>query len=605
MSQTDFLLAVKSPALDRLRRAELTEVQTKLHILRNSFPRSSQGKGKIPEHAEDVYKTLEELVDRSLCLLEQPRQYVQVQTHLRTLEKSLTARITRTTQEIPLAAQDACKALEGILDDPWQLLDELEEEFEPEEALSPLKPKPVGDEELRCLAQQGLAKALWDESVELEQVVWAFTRPIGVRRLVIAKRDVELASLPTISLLTTEDEGLPESSRAKAESELPAAEEAPQVVEDVPSRELPPQPRSRRANRLLRLGLVLQLSLAAGLLLTVSLLIRSQVHARQQEKEEKELQNQLYNADLRIHDYHNKLQYQQVKNQNLESAVSTVATSRDLFRARFDMLRRFSLQTYEGQPVRLSLLFSPVIGPPYYVGLQVSWTEESDPELIYYAGHKSLEQVLTHDFSQQLPSVAERRVIVTLRFHATGEAMETLKVGPVIEEKIFLILSQQGVRIASTEDADLVAPTILQPTNGQEVEEHFLLELGLRRPIQKQPVQKQRGQSNRVVRVLVRPLDGYQKWQEQYYVVPFCQRVEELPEREQRYPIWISLRAVLDTVPVGEKLPARFEVLIVDSSLELPDWKIGRNLMNFDHPDMAATVRARLEITLKPEKAEE
>ncbi|HKI36844.1 MAG TPA: hypothetical protein VKA46_33640 [Gemmataceae bacterium] len=355
------------------------------------------------------------------------------------------------------------------------------------------------------------------------------------------------------------------------------------------------------ARRLPKRAVGFACGMVAGVGLTLWAFIGAESRARDAEAEKAKALVAARHSEAEKVAAETKLDGARTELQNLIVAESTAPITPESFLERSRRVRGYRVQTYEGQPGRLGLSFSPLLGPPYFMGLQIRWTEESEFETVYYAERKALEPVYTHDYG----TGDDDKQTITLRFHTTEESARQLgnkQSGNVyfIDEKIPIILSRKGIRIASGHDAEQTFASIVQPKDEQEVREHFLLELTLRRPDQRRP-----GKSNRVVQVLVRALDGYQKWQEQYFVVPFRQRVDDLPDGPQHYPVWVSLRGILESVPAGEKPPTRFQVLVTELPFDLQAWTVAKSLLNLDDPDIGAAVRARCRVLLKPDKADE
>jgi hypothetical protein len=250
----------------------------------------------------------------------------------------------------------------------------------------------------------------------------------------------------------------------------------------------------------------------------------------------------------------------------------------------------YRLQTYLDQPDRLGLRFDQPLGLPYFVGLEVLWAEGSEPERLFEANRIPPEPLYTHQY--KLP-LNEQGVTLLLRFHTTPETMQKAGVGPIVEEKVPLILSPRGVRIPSEKEQRRVIASISQPKDDQAVGSVFRLDFHLQRP-----AQARASQPTRTIHILVRALDGCQKCQEDYFVVPFHMKVDDLSDYPQHYPTFVSLRGILAGVPKGEKLPTRFEVLVVDLPSKLENWMIGKS-------EMGGEVCIRRTVVLRPEKTDE
>ena len=256
--------------------------------------------------------------------------------------------------------------------------------------------------------------------------------------------------------------------------------------------------------------------------------------------------------------YHDKLVL--AENELHAREIATPATPTNLddwFRQEFKRARQYRASTVfkpaqnnrETDRILLYVELEPSAQPPFFSGIKVDWGKGGGPEMVYWAaGRTPFVPVLTQEYDAPKSGVTGKRI--TIYFQTTFESMTRLGVKDEVAETFQLILSPRGGRIVDErDDGGLVFASIGQPKNGVLVSDPFPVDLTLQAP-----AGMQRGGSGRIVHLLIRPLDGYAPWQEQYVALPFRQSVYELPSREQTFRSWVSLRGILDLeVALGEK----------------------------------------------------
>ena len=304
------------------------------------------------------------------------------------------------------------------------------------------------------------------------------------------------------------------------------------------------------------------------------------VHAQAEDLKDLQRENQVL-----------QLGYQELlgKLQSSGAARGVPEDPKAAFSEEFEKNMWFQPRTYPNEP-KLGLVFNPFLGPPYFAGVRATW-DEGD-KWIYLPGQVPLVPEVFLDFSN-LPVISgERRITLVLEFHPTGQAMEAIDgLTPKIQKTIPLILSPEGVRVASPDEQRMVTASILSPSNGAGVEDQFVFQMGLQHPM----LDGETG-LNRMVHVLVHPLDGDPLWREQYFVVPFQKRVDALPLDRETQTLTIPLKSYLEMIPL-EPSPTRFEILVVDVPFQLENWSVGKNVLDFDSQAAESMVRARIVVT--------
>lgn len=280
----------------------------------------------------------------------------------------------------------------------------------------------------------------------------------------------------------------------------------------------------------------------------------------------------------------------------------------DSSRRELDRGREFSLRESE-KPNQLVVQLSPFLGPPYYNGLQVLWDAEADApaEVVYEHGYAPLVPLIRHDYDLPQPG-GQRRVTLKLIYRLSGMAIHKFAdMPPVIVEAVPLVLTSEGIRAATGEAVRGVSAVITNPaTDGATVPEEFTLEFTAQ--AHKQDVTTTEQDGDRMLHVLIRPLDGPPEDQTWYSVQPFTQRVSELPEeQEARFDTWAALPSV-SRRPVSAEGdasvssgPTRFEVLLVELPVRLVRQALPKAQMDLDDPQLRhEVVRARRVVRYAP-----
>ena len=329
-------------------------------------------------------------------------------------------------------------------------------------------------------------------------------------------------------------------------------------------------------------------AVAASILAIGVFIMQGQAQARAQSQAIAQLKAALTDSQSTIADL-----VQQISKSGAGRAVPVAASSS--FQDEFERLRRFQPRSLPNQ-AKLGLVLNPFIGPPHYVAVRATWDDDHS-HWLYRAGVVPLEPEAILDFADLTPKSGERRVTLVLEFHTTEEAMRNIdEIGPVIRKRIPLIVSQAGVRVASAEDQAAVKASIALPHQDQIVDDQFVMGLSLQRPAM---VAGGRADLNRMVHILARAVDGSATWQNQYYVVPFRKRVDQLAEGGEKFTLAVSLKGILETIPPDER-PTQFQLLVVDVPFQLDGWTVGRNVVDFSQPFAERMICDQTTVQLRP-----
>jgi hypothetical protein len=220
--------------------------------------------------------------------------------------------------------------------------------------------------------------------------------------------------------------------------------------------------------------------------------------------------------------------------------------------------REFTIRGSKDEPGLLALHLSPSLGPPFYVRLDVAWdtSRSSVAETVYQYGYTPLTPVVSHSYP--LPSAGERLINAKLTYYLSGEAMMKFQRNQTIDVEVQLLLTPNGVQVAARNDSDRVLASIVSPGSDQTtVDSKFSLQIELQAPKRARPA----GQSDHVIHILTRPVDG----SEAYQVQPFAIRVEAIEEFAGKTPVkfdtWISLPPSAESV--------KYEIAVVELPVRL------------------------------------
>ena len=252
----------------------------------------------------------------------------------------------------------------------------------------------------------------------------------------------------------------------------------------------------------------------------------------------------------------------------------------------------------------LVLQLSPFLGPPYYTGLEVIWDAEASPEprpeLIYRHGYKALQPLIRHTYQLPEPG-SQRRTTALLIYRLSGEGMAKFQCDQVVIEKLPLILTSSGIRVSSDRASGAISASVSKPARDDTlIPEEFTLELTLRAPARLQA--DDTPDSDRMIHVLVRPLNGPLDGQKVYSVLPFTQRVSDLPKdgSEALFDTWAALPGIIRSYASAEggdptkTGPTQFEILVIELPLRLVQQEVSKDKMDLDDPTLFnEVVRAR------------
>jgi hypothetical protein len=105
-----------------------------------------------------------------------------------------------------------------------------------------------------------------------------------------------------------------------------------------------------------------------------------------------------------------------------------------------------------------------------------------------------------------------------------------------------------------------------------------------------------------MIHVLVRPLNGPLDGQKVYSVLPFTQRVSDLPKdgSEALFDTWAALPGIIRSYASAEggdptkTGPTQFEILVIELPLRLVQQEVSKDKMDLDDPTLFnEVVRAR------------
>lgn len=293
--------------------------------------------------------------------------------------------------------------------------------------------------------------------------------------------------------------------------------------------------------------------------------------------------------------------------ERLRKVVSPKRPTPDSSRRQLDRGREYSLPKGD-TPDQLAIQLSPFLGQPYYNGLEVIWGDDSKParEEVYNVGYTKLKPLITHSYKLPQPG-DQRRVTVQLIYRLSGHAMHKfgLKDGVIIET-IPLVLTSKGIRVATGRAVDAVSAAITNPAvDDAEVPSEFTLEMSLQAPPRSQ-TSPGAAPEDRIIHVLIRPLDGPEKLRNAYVVQPFTQSVLDLQDlggsAELQLTTWVALPGVVPNGKVGQPGPRHFEILVVELPKLLVASEISRELMDFSDKQLKEeAVRAERVVRLRPE----
>jgi hypothetical protein len=256
------------------------------------------------------------------------------------------------------------------------------------------------------------------------------------------------------------------------------------------------------------------------------------------------------------------------------------------------------LLAHEGKPNTLGIKFRVIPNSRDYTGVDVVWDAEGpnpQREEVFVEGYVPFRPLITHSYSLP-PAGSSRRIVVRLYYYTTGSAQREFEASTCIVESIPLVLSSDGIQMASAELSGSVTVEMDDPPQAQ-VGEDFRIAFRVRMPADA-------GEQNAgVLHVLVRPLDGSGKLRESYSVQTFRQALDDLRALgagEHRFSTWVTLRGVLAQVPPQEResTPRRFEVLIVTLPRRVAQPSLPRTLLDLDTPQWRGIVKASCEVRL-------
>jgi hypothetical protein len=257
-----------------------------------------------------------------------------------------------------------------------------------------------------------------------------------------------------------------------------------------------------------------------------------------------------------------------------------------------------SVQFDETRPNRLKLLLNENIRLPYFSALRVAWdwrpdVKESQP--LYYWRSRPLPAVAEKDYD--LPNDDPRLVTVKLLFYTTPEVRERLHVGDVIEKTITVLRTPLGLTVPPSAAGPGSTAWITTPARGASVDEKFSLGVTVT------PAKDVSSDNDRMIHVLIRPLDGAPIWQDHYLILPLRLPLSEVARArpEQRhYATEVSLRGLLGSGAPDETPPTRFELLVVELPFRLRGWKLAKELLDPEKPGMKPLIKDTRQVTLKP-----
>lgn len=253
---------------------------------------------------------------------------------------------------------------------------------------------------------------------------------------------------------------------------------------------------------------------------------------------------------------------------------------------------------HEGKPNTLGIKFRVIPNSRDYTGVDVVWDAEGpnpQREEVFVEGYVPFRPLITHSYSLP-PAGSSRRIVIRLYYYTTGSAQREFEVPTCVVESIPLVLTSDGIQMASAELSGSITVEMDEPQQ-TNVEEDFRIGFRVRTPADIDEA------NAGVLHVLVRPLDGPGELRESYSVQTFRQNLGDLRAlgaREHRFSTWVTLRGILAQVPPQERAsaPKRFEVLIVTLPRRVAQPTLPRTLLDLDTPEWRGIIKASCEVRL-------